>query len=124
MWRGRRKKILRGLALGLAIGAIVAPAAQAKLAYEPGELGGSPNAIVVDDGRANPDVYEAPAPVADYGRARPDVGPPAVPTSNPTVVADGFDWRDAGVGAALALGVMLLGAAGALVRRHGRLAGV
>lgn len=118
MWNRRRQRILRTLVLGLAVGAMWVPTAQAKLAIEPGEGKATP---VAEIGRARPDV--PPPPAAQLGRVRPDVPPAQQPTAAPTTAGDGFDWRDAGIGAAFALGAMLLAAAAALVRRHGHLAG-
>ena len=52
---------------------------------------------------------------ADAGReARP------APLASPVETPHGFDWTDAAVGAAVALGAALLLAAGWAVRRHGR----
>jgi hypothetical protein len=118
MWNRRRQRLLRALALGLAIAAVAAPAVQAKLAIEPGEGKAAPVEIV----GVRSDVPPSPAVVP--GRARPDVPPATVPASAPATVGDGFDWRDAGIGAGLALGAVLLAAAAALARRHGRLAGI
>jgi hypothetical protein len=38
--------------------------------------------------------------------------------SEPQVVSAGFDWKDAGIGAGLALALVLLGGGAALASRH------
>jgi len=60
---------------------------------------------------------------APAAQARPDASTGARVPEEPTVVVveagDGFDWADAGIGAGVAAGLVLLGAATAkVVRRH------
>ena len=43
---------------------------------------------------------------------------PVVTPSEPVTRADGFDWGDAGIGAGILAGLVLLGAAGFLATRH------
>jgi hypothetical protein len=57
------------------------------------------------------------APVARADSREPDVSD-ARGTTVTIVEPSGFDWGDAGVGAAGAVGLMLLGAGVVLVRRH------
>ena len=63
----------------------------------------------------------ASSPIRPDDRAWRGVGP--VPTfevlESPSTRADGFDWTDAGIGAAAMAGLALLAVGGsALVRRH------
>jgi hypothetical protein len=107
MWLRRRHRIVRRLALGFAVAAIAAPAAQGRIAAEP-----SPS-----------DQWQVPAIVLGQGYApdhlQPQPPEPVVVASEP---AGGFDWRDAGIGVAFAFGLIALAVAGALARRGGGLA--
>jgi len=157
-----RRRLVKRLALGLAIAAVAAPAAQAGVAI-PAELSGRQ----FGPGGSGQTSYVLPAipaelsgrefspipgamgdiaapggvPVQLEGR---QLGPSSLPlatipedlsgrelgpaTFTPTLpvttpVADGFDWRDAGIGAAIAVAVALLGAAALLIGRRRTLAG-
>jgi len=165
----RRKWFLRRMVLGLAVAAVAAPVAQAKidegqssqpssgglLAHDDKVIVGLPTSVLAGDDKVIVDVPTAvlarddkvivtsPAPVL----ARDDKviveSPTSVPAFGvdynqfgyrhalpqdygitPTQVAsrpDGFDWSDAGLGAGLALALMLLAAgAAAGTRRLGR----
>lgn len=101
MWFRRRKRIARALALGLAVAAIAAPTAQGLI---PSDMGGGVSRtqnVSTDDGQ--PQVREPIATVSATG--------------------DSFDWADAGVGVAFAVGLLLLATAGALALRNRRPAG-
>jgi hypothetical protein len=102
MWFRRRKRIARALALGLAAAAIAAPAAQGLI---PSDMGGGVSrtqSVSPDDGQ-------------------PQVREPIAATVSAT--GDSFDWADAGVGVAFAVGLLLLATAGALALRNRRPAG-
>lgn len=152
----RRNWLLRRLVLGLAVAAIAAPVAQARVdggsggqsqepAYVPWvtDFGGTVSTPQANSGIVRPDdraVRGVPAtterlPVrADdkvlnlepsaraqynqftYRRTLPsDYGVQPVQISSK---ADGFDWNDAGIGAGLAFGLMLLLAGATLGTRH------
>jgi hypothetical protein len=144
-----RRRIVRRLALGLAIAAVAAPIAQAQtpipsdlankqfwaVQIVPDELSGrqfgptlASNPIgqqpVELDGRqfgpSNLPLVTIPNDLS--GR---EYGPATFTTDLPVTipVADGFHWRDAGVGAAIAVAVALLAAAALLVGRKRTLAG-
>ena len=101
-------RLRRGLALATVVGALAAPAASAAPIDPalPGTSGDSPNG-------------------QPYGGSVTALSPPASspsPASEPTTVSgDGFDWGDAGIGAAAMLALAAIGAGGALVvgRRPG-----
>ena len=114
-------KIIRRLALGLAVAAIAAPAAQADPWYDDSGIAG--NAAVRPDDRA---VRVSPVSAPETA-VRPDDrpglrGPGAAPQDSPLQIVirpGGFDWTDAGIGAVFALGLVLLAGGAALVaRRH------
>jgi hypothetical protein len=108
----RSTSLLKGLAAMLAAGAVAAP----------GALGSD---------LSSPDTQDA-AKAAQWGRVSDMLLPDtqdaangrggAVPTIEVVTVAapSGFDWIDAGIGAASALGAALIGAGGLIlvVRRH------
>jgi hypothetical protein len=118
----RRSWLLRRLVLGLAVAAIVVPAAQAR----PDEGASEPARFVpfvTDFPRA---VADGPAAGADYSqfayrRALPqDYG---VRTVQVAQRPGGFDWGDAGIGAGSALVlVALVGGATLAARQLGRAA--
>jgi hypothetical protein len=174
--RSNRKKnwFIKRIALGLAIAAVVAPVAQAKVdessivqahTYQPVQAQGY-QAFATDFPYRSPSSGDAQKGIAyrqfvtdfpssqvnasDYGmprampvdyavnrgdqieviRALPSGSPSdkiefvrSQPrsTGEPQVVSAGFDWKDAGIGAGLALALVLLGAGAALAsRRVGR----
>ena len=102
------------LAITLALAAIAAPAASAD--------GGQAGWVV----RANPDQQAAelaraaaarPAPTNWVVRPNPDEqNPPPAPTTIVRVITPtgGFDWGDAGIGAAAGVALSMIGLAGAL----------
>ena len=102
------------LAVALALGAIAAPAASAH--------GGQAGWVV----RPNPDQQAAqlaraaaarPAPTNWVVRPNPDEQYPApAPTTIVRVITPtgGFDWGDAGIGAAAGVALLMIGLAGAL----------
>jgi hypothetical protein len=83
-----------------------------------------PSAEIVDAWAGR---FEAPEPVALVGYRMPDGYQPDVgvrePFAAPVEITARFDWADAGIGAGMAFGAMLLAAAAALVLRvRGRVA--
>jgi hypothetical protein len=148
-----RRRIVKRVVLGLAIAAVAAPIAQAQtpipedlanrqfwaVQLVPDELSGrqfgptlsvplpagEPGAIPAQlDGRqygpSSLPVVTIPEDLSgrEFGPATFNTD---VPVSSP--VADGFDWRDAGVGAAVVAAIALLGAAALLIGRKRTLAG-
>jgi hypothetical protein len=138
----RRNWFIKRIALGLAIAAVAAPVAQAKVdegssvqanGYQAFATDFPSNANVVDASD-----YGMPRPTAmDYAISRGDLIEVVRSTPNgtssdkiefvrtqprsigePQVVSAGFDWKDAGIGAGLALALVLLGGGAALASRH------
>jgi hypothetical protein len=107
-----------GLALALAVAALLAPAASAQATLE------SPNAIL--NGAQQRQQVDPPPALphgADYSAY--DVGNPSTPPSEipvaPVASNPGFDWGDAGIGAGAAFALTMIGLGGLLVfsnRRH------
>jgi hypothetical protein len=136
--KGRR--IVKALALGLAVAAISTPGSQAGQqpdGYQP-QLQ-SRDTLVIDgwqvrfslttevvDGWAGR--FEAPESVALVGFRTPDGYQPDLgrrePSAAPVEITARFDWADAGIGAGMAFGAMLLAAAAAALamRARGRVA--
>jgi hypothetical protein len=174
----RRNWLVKRIALGLAVAAVAAPVAQAKVDEGSSIQANGYQAFVTDfpSAQVNASDYGMPRamPVdyavnrgdqielvrveqprstgdnfvaADYGmpRAMPNdyafasgdqievvrAQPKATSSDNiefvrtqprsisgPQVVAAGFDWKDAGIGAGLAIGLVLLGWGAALATRH------
>jgi len=84
-----------------------------------------PSTTEVVDGWAGR--FEAPEPVALVGFRTPDGYQPDLggrqPSAAPVEITARFDWADAGIGAGMAFGAMLLAAAAALaMRARGRVA--
>jgi hypothetical protein len=103
------------MALGLVLTAIAAPVAQAQTSQSDVRHGGAefPTWTV---NWAEPATQAAPEfPTWQINWAQPSTEAPATPVSVP-----GFDYRDAGIGAAIALGAALLAAAGVLALRRNR----
>jgi hypothetical protein len=127
--RNRRKNwMLKRIALAFAVAAVAAPAAQA-VPLEPGPTKAENTPLVADFPRGNTAPHGSVTSVtsvprgntaphgagADYAAPRGNEQP--VTTSTPS-----FDWSDAGIGAGLAFGALLLAGAGALsVRQYRRL---
>jgi hypothetical protein len=143
----RRNWLIKRIALGLAIAAFAAPVAQAGVdqgigvppssstnAYEPFVTDFPSYANVVDAS-----AYGMPRPTAmDYAISRGDQIEVVRSTPNgtasdkiefvrttqprstgePQVVSAGFDWKDAGIGAGLALALVLLGGGAVLATRQ------
>jgi hypothetical protein len=121
------------MALGLVLTAITAPAAQAQTSQSDVRHGGAefptwtvnwaepaaqagPEFPTYPIAWAQPTQYGAPEfPPSQINWAQPSTEAPATPVSVP-----GFDYRDAGIGAAIALGAALLAAAGFLALRRNR----
>jgi hypothetical protein len=133
-----RRRLIRRLALGLAVAAVLAPAAQASL--DPGGMpctpacswlesaGADVRPTVPDDRAVRPTIVSGPSAAGQYSVDGPRSGPvtnlPTFSTDAPRTAPDaivkpvavpvagsGFDWSDAGVGIGIAFGVALLGAA-------------
>ena len=136
----RRNWFIKRFALGLAIAAIAAPVAQAKIDEGSSVQTNGYQAFVTDfpSSQVNASDYGMPrAMPVDYAvnrsdqievvRALPSGSPSdkiefvrTQPRSigEPQVVSAGFDWKDAGIGAGLALTLVLLGIGAALASRH------
>jgi hypothetical protein len=141
MRSNRRKNwFIKRFALGLAIAAIAAPVAQAKIDEGSSVQANGYQAFATDfpSSQVNASDYGMPrAMPVDYAvnrgdqievvRALPSGSPSdkiefvrTQPRSigEPQVVSAGFDWKDAGIGAGLALALVLLGVGAALASRH------
>jgi hypothetical protein len=139
----RRNWFIKRIALGLAIAAFAAPVAQAKI--DEGSSSGQSNgyqAFVTDfpssTQTVNASDYGMPRALPnDYALASGDqievvrglsqgtssdniefVRTQPRSIGGPQVVAAGFDWKDAGIGAGLILALVLLGGGAALASRH------
>jgi hypothetical protein len=124
--------ILRPLAVALVAGAAMAPAAAAdhqdlRLPDARDAVAGYLEPVTVDrptERQTFPGMAQWAAPRQDLrmpDQRHPAAGdggtdPPAEFVHVP--VASGFDWGDAGIGAAAAIGVVLIGAGGALTLRR------
>jgi hypothetical protein len=133
---------IKRIALGLAIAAVAAPVAQAKVDEGSSVQANGYQAFATDfPSYANvvdASDYGMPRPTAtDYAISRGDLievvrsTPNGTPSDKiefvrsqprsigePQVVSAGFDWKDAGIGAGLALALVLLGGGAALASRH------
>jgi hypothetical protein len=138
----RRNWFIKRIALGLAIAAVAAPVAQAKVDEGSSVQANGYQAFATDfPSYANvvdASDYGMPRPTAtDYAISRGDLievvrsTPNGTPSDKiefvrsqprsigePQVVSAGFDWKDAGIGAGLALALVLLGGGAALASRH------
>jgi hypothetical protein len=128
-----RHPLARPLVLALAVAALAVPTAQARI--PDGDNNPTPasqsvppdgwqrNVIASDAGRDKR--YGLPQDTSGQAQPfiRPEPRPPHVePVAAPTDSSDGFDFRDAGVGFGIALGLALLATGLALTirrRRHG-----
>jgi hypothetical protein len=142
MRKWRRNRRIRRFVVALAVAAVMAPAAQARideagasdgaaaaaavrpddLALRPGPTGSVAQlAIRPDDLALRPGTHLQPTGDVNYGqfayrRALPqDYG---VRTIQVAGTADGFHWSDAGIGAGSLFGVLLLVSGAALLTRH------
>ena len=143
MRSNRRKNwFIKRIALGLAIAAVAAPVAQAKVDEGSSVQANSYQAFATDfpsnANVVNASDYGMPRPTAtDYAISRGDLievvrsTPNGTPSDKiefvrtqprsigePQVVSASFDWKDAGIGAGLALALVLLGVGAALASRH------
>jgi hypothetical protein len=136
----RRNWLIKRIALGLAIAAVAAPVAQAKVDEGSSVQANGYQAFVTDfpSSQVNASDYGMPrAMPVDYAvnrgdqievvRALPSGSPSdkiefvrTQPRSigEPQVVAASFDWKDAGIGAGLAVALVLLGGGAALATRR------
>jgi hypothetical protein len=138
----RRNWFIKRIALGLAIAAVAAPVAQAKVDEGSSVQANGYQAFATDfpsyANVVNASDYGMPRPTAtDYAISRGDLievvrsTPNGTPSDKiefvrtqprsigePQVVSAGFDWKDAGIGAGLALALVLLGGGAALASRH------
>jgi hypothetical protein len=104
------RRILGRAALVLCTAAIAAPAAQATFRdYGAGGTGGGAGAA-------------PPREPAEHGRgvAQQDTGPVVIDRRPIVLESGGFDWADAGIGAAGAAGLVLVGSGAVLLARRGR----
>ena len=143
MRSNRRKNwFIKRIALGLAIAAVAAPVAQAKVDEGSSVQANSYQAFATDfPSYANvvdASAHGMPRPTSvDYAVSRGDLievvrsTPNGTPSDKiefvrtqprsigePQVVSAGFDWKDAGIGAGLALALVLLGTGAALASRQ------
>ena len=142
MRKERRIRTLRRFVLGLAIAAVVVPAAQARV-DEPGAgakgsnagstvLQGDDKVILPGGGHSTVLIHGDDKVIAPGGGdstvlvhgddkvIAPAGDPTAVPVADPSSPST-FDWRDAFVGAGVALALLLLAGGAALsTRRHQR----
>jgi hypothetical protein len=144
MRSNRRKNwFIKRIALGLAIAAVAAPVAQAKVDEGSSVQANSYQAFATDfpsyANVVNASDYGMPRPTAtDYAISRGDLIEVVRSTPNgtasdkiefvrttqprstgePQVVSAGFDWKDAGIGAGLALALVLLGGGAVLATRQ------
>lgn len=136
----RRNWLVKRIALGLAIAAFAAPVAQARVDQGSSVQANGYQAFVTDfpSAQVNASDYGMPrAMPVDYAVNRGDqielvralpqgtssdkiefVRTQPRSIGGPQVVAAGFDWDDAAIGAGLALGLVLLGWGAALATRH------
>lgn len=123
--RGSRRLVKR-LGLAVAVAALLAPAAQARpLDMPPRAQDSVKQRLYADDVRvAEPIVQARTRQYADDLHASPAPGGRTVvhkPVNSVSVdESTGFDWGDAGIGAGLALGIMLLGGGAIVAGRHTR----
>ena len=142
MRKWRRNRRIRRFVVALAVAAVMAPAAQARvdeagasdgaaaaaavrpddLALRPGPIGSVAQlAMRPDDLALRPGTHLQPTGDVNYGqfayrRALPqDYG---VRTIQVAGTADGFDWSDAGIGAGSLFGVLFFVSGAALLTRH------
>jgi hypothetical protein len=142
----RRRRLLRAAALGLAVAAVGAPASFSQNPYIGEGYGGSMDggSPINNEVHASDPAIQDPYIGEGYGGSM-DGGSPVnyeVHASDPAIqgaiteqslqgvsegrqpsatgsLSDGFNWTDAGVGAASALGLVMLAAAAAIpLRRH------
>lgn len=128
----RKRRILKSLVLGFAVAAFAAPSALAEprgpgnegqLLTETAPVYASPDDRPYDRSISTPDtsLHFSPAIMGEQVKSITD-RPSFAPVSQPTVSAtdDGFQWVDAGLGAASTLALVLLMGAGALLIRQQR----
>lgn len=123
----RRTRLLRRLALGLAVAALVAPAATQARVDEGGTPGGGKAYVpfVTDFPSPPAETYvpfvtDFPTPsAAPTGDGVPVGVPDAAPQPVPVAAEpDGFSWSDALIGFGAGLGLALLALGGVLATRH------
>jgi hypothetical protein len=127
----KRRWLLRRLTIALAVGAIVVPAAQARLAgIGPGEPGygnvsadAGTQASQNDHGSTSPLYYKIKRETgSDAPLVGPQSGPAPAQVAGPETPSE-FGWGDAGILAGVGLSAMLLAAGAVLVvRQRGRFA--
>jgi hypothetical protein len=128
----RRNWLMKRMALGFVVAAFVAPAAQARVNEGSTTQAKIENSIVQAhtyqpvQANVNAPRHGMPHPLPhDPALGTPSPQDPALfvgtqPRSSgkPQVVAAGFDWKDAGLGAGFALLLVLLGGGAVLATRH------
>jgi hypothetical protein len=137
--RNRRYRWFRRIAVSFAFAAIAAPSAQARIAEDSGVGVVSQVTSIRPDDRSvrgvpqSADVTAAVRPDDRVVRFSPVSGDeglvlrrdPGAAVDSPVVAlpatgGEGFDWGDAGVGAAIMLGFLLLATGAAAARRQSR----
>jgi hypothetical protein len=100
----KRNWFLRRIVLGFAVAALAAPAAAQARIDESGVVG--PNKSVASEPT---NVYELSRVIRDAPKGPSSWSGVVWSPSTEVVSADGFGWDDAGIGAGIALGLLLLG---------------
>ena len=111
------RRWLRRIALGLAVAAVAVPSAQAA---DPAQVTIPEGWENAQFGPANLPVVTKPTPVAPSDILNGQWGPAnfvTAPAPVKVIGPSGFDFRDAAVGAAIAIAAMLLAAAALLITR-------
>jgi opacity protein-like surface antigen len=115
----RKHHRLTGLALAFVIAALLAPAASAR------QQANTPSTLPHGVQYSSVEVGKQSTLPHGVGYSSYDVGKPPTPTSGVNVVRvasnPGFDWGDAGIGAAAGFALTMIGLGGLLVlnnRRH------
>jgi hypothetical protein len=111
----KRNRFLRRIVLGFAVAALAAPAATQARVDEGGVASSSKNteARVILDPPAPQGQSSWPGVDPASGQSYPVWISPTEPAA-----ADGFGWGDAGIGAGIALGLVVLGGAAFRVTTH------
>ena len=121
----RRNWFLKRIFLGFAVAALLVPAAaQARV---DGDLGGQSTPVTKLVGphqqpalpcAPNCAREESQVKGSDYALLEKNRGEPSTVATPQLVSSPGFDWGDAGIGAGVAIGLVLLGGAGVSASRH------
>jgi hypothetical protein len=111
-----RNWMLKRAVLGVAVAALVVPAAaQARVDEGGGQVGNGDSYVpfVTDFPK-----YGSTVKPGDYELLEKNRGEPSTGSAPQVVSSPGFDWGDAGIGAGAAIGLVLLGGAAFSAARH------